>query len=298
MQIAILGPVCKDSIQVDDVTRDQLGGIPYYTGVAMCNLGADVTAYITYNSADDVWVRDNFKGVSIRHIEAPGTLHFSRIYSSQNPDVCLSVKIGYFPNPIMASPELLQELKEMDYIILSPLLHDNLSPEFFKQVKEGAGKPIVHGNFGMFTYAINNEFVQKNPEQFMAAAPYIDYLFLDEKEIQFATSTANVTDAVKTLQKLGVKEIMVTNGSKGSTIFINTNTYQIPAYPPTNVVDPTGAGDTYLAGYMTALGLFGDPIQRGKFAAMTATLSLEKRGAFSESKERVLERLRKNGESF
>ena len=60
------------------------------------------------------------------------------------------------------------------------------------------------------------------------------------------------------LQNL-VKEIIVTNGSKGSTIFINNEVYNIPAYPTNNLIDPTGAGDTYLAGYMTAVSLFKDP---------------------------------------
>lgn len=298
MKIAIFGPICKDSITIDDVTKEQIGGIPYYTGIAMHNLGVDVTAYITYNSSDDIWVRKNFKDISIHHIEAVGTLHFSRLYSSQNPDNCLSVKIEYFPNPIILTDDISQELKKVDYIILSPLLYDNLSPDFFKKIKELVAKPVVYGNFGMFTYAINNEFVQKNPEQFMAAAPYIDYLFLDEKEIQFATSTNSIINAVSVLTTLGVKEIIVTNGSKGSTIYINDDVYKIPAYPPNDLIDPTGAGDTYLAGYMTAVSLFKDPVSRGKFAAMTATLSLEKRGAFSRNKETVLTRLKENGESF
>ena len=241
MKIAIFGPVCKDSIKIDDVTKDQIGGIPYYTGIAMHNLGVDVTAYITYNSSDDIWVHENFQGIPIHHIEAVGTLHFSRFYSSQNPDNCLSVKIEYFPNPIILTDDISQKLKNVDYIILAPLLYDNLSPDFFKQIKELITKPIVYGNFGMFTYAINNKFVQKNPEQFMAAAPYIDYLFFDEKEIQFATSTSGVVNAVNILTKLGVKEIIVTNGSKGSTIFINNEVYNIPAYPTNNLIDPTGA---------------------------------------------------------
>jgi sugar/nucleoside kinase (ribokinase family) len=296
MKIAILGPVCKDSITVDETTNDQLGGIPYYTGTALSGLGADVTAYITYGAQDDKWVRDNFPGVAIRHIDAPGTLHFSRTYSSKNPDVCLSVKIDYFPNPIAPTTELLEELGRFDYIILSPLLHDNVSPEFFRALKQRTDKPIVHGNFGMFTYAINNEFVQKDPDQFMAAAPYVDHLFLDEKEVQFATSSASVGEAVHKLKALGVKEVVVTGGSRGSTLFTLNGEYAIPAYKPEVVADPTGAGDTYLAGYIAACQFYKEPLQRGKFAAMTATLSLEKRGAFSGSKEDVLKRLRENNE--
>lgn len=298
MKVAIFGPVCKDSITIDDDTKDQLGGIPYYTGVAMSSLGAEVTAYITYHSTDDAWVRNNFRNVSIRHIEAPGTLHFSRSYSSKNPDVCLSIHIEYFPNPVASQSELFQEAQDADYIILSPLLHDNIQPEFFRDIKNALHKPVVYGNFGMFTYAENNELVQKNPEQFMKAVPYIDYLFLDEKEIQFATSTEGVQEAAAKVLKRGVKEVVVTSGSKGSMIFSEHDTYNIPAYVPERIVDPTGAGDTYLAGYITALEFYADPVQRGKFAAMAATLSLEKRGAFTESKEEVLRRLRQCGESF
>ena len=51
---------------------------------------------------------------------------------------------------------------------------------------------------------------------------------------------SGVVNAVNILTKLGVKEIIVTNGSKGSTIFINNEVYNIPAYPTNNLIDPTG----------------------------------------------------------
>ena len=53
-----------------------------------------------------------------------------KILLSQNPDNCLSVKIEYFPNPIILTDDISQKLKNVDYIILAPLLYDNLSPDF------------------------------------------------------------------------------------------------------------------------------------------------------------------------
>jgi sugar/nucleoside kinase (ribokinase family) len=55
--------------------------------------------------------------------------------------------------------------------------------------------------------------------------------------------------------------------------------------------DPTGAGDSYLAGFIKALSLFDDPKKQGDFAAMTATISLETHGHLKGSTEEVLTRL-------
>ena len=65
MRIALLGPVVKDKITVDRATTVQVGGIPYYAGVALKNLGADVTVFATYYSEDDAWVRKNFKYIEL-----------------------------------------------------------------------------------------------------------------------------------------------------------------------------------------------------------------------------------------
>ena len=47
-----------------------------------------------------------------------------------------------------------------------------------------------------------------------------------------------------------------------------------------------------MAGFLKVQELFDDPTQQGEFAAMTATMVIERKGPFSGTVEEVMERLR------
>ena len=74
---------------------------------------------------------------------------------------------------------------------------------------------------------------------------------------------------------------VVTYGEKGSTIYTNETDGQgveIPIAPVTDVVDPTGAGDAYIAGLVFGLARrFSLPVV-GRIAALTAAYAIEQRG--------------------
>jgi sugar/nucleoside kinase (ribokinase family) len=100
-----------------------------------------------------------------------------------------------------------------------------------------------------------------------------------------------IDGAAKFFNNHGLSNIIITEGSKGPHPFLGKKYYQIPAFKPLKIVDPTGAGDTYLAAFIRALELFNNPYEQGKFAAMVATMSLENKGAFRKNIEEVLTRL-------
>ncbi|WP_431216497.1 carbohydrate kinase family protein [Puia sp. P3] len=75
----------------------------------------------------------------------------------------------------------------------------------------------------------------------------------------------------------------------GSVIYTDHTFYTIPAYvPTTSVVDATGCGDTYMAGYLYQR-VKGAGIQdSGEFAAAMATLKIEGSGPFTGTRDEVL----------
>ncbi|MHC4516465.1 MAG: PfkB family carbohydrate kinase, partial [Planctomycetota bacterium] len=48
----------------------------------------------------------------------------------------------------------------------------------------------------------------------------------------------------------GPKLVIVKKGEHGSFLFSNYFQYALPAYPTDNVLDPTGAGDSFAGGFM------------------------------------------------
>ncbi len=292
MKVALLGPIVKDKITVDRATTVHIGGIPYYEGVALKNLGAEVAVFTTYDPKDDAWVRKNFKNIDVTNIPAEKTIEFERFYSSVNPDVCMSVEARYAHNRINPLPELIGRLNSFDYVIFGPLFYDNISALLFASVQK---EKIILGNFGMFTYPKGDTLVWKNPENLLHIAPYLSYLFLDDREMRFATHKKSVDEAVRFMQTKTDAVIIVTLGSKGSVVFSHGEKYSIPAFQPERIGDPTGVGDTYAAAFIRATNLYKTPVSQGTFAAMVSTMKLESRGAFAGNLTDVLARLAKAG---
>jgi adenosine kinase len=72
--------------------------------------------------------------------------------------------------------------------------------------------------------------------------------------------------------------LAVTHGAEGSALHSRDGTVEVPIAPPESVVDPTGAGDAYIAGLVSAL-LHEAPLDvAGRVAAVAAAYAVERRG--------------------
>ena len=80
----------------------------------------------------------------------------------------------------------------------------------------------------------------------------VDLVFANEVEITSLFETASFDEAMREIT-LRAKLAAVTRSEQGSTIVTNAETFHVPAYPVEKVVDTTGAGDQYAAGFMFGL---------------------------------------------
>lgn len=70
-------------------------------------------------------------------------------------------------------------------------------------------------------------------------------------EIEAVTGQRNLKSAIKAVHDYGVETVIVTLGMKGAVLSIDRTTYNVPAYKPNKIVDPTGAGDAFIGGFLT-----------------------------------------------
>jgi len=81
-----------------------------------------------------------------------------------------------------------------------------------------------------------------------------DILLINESEAEMLTDCSNLDDAAKTLIGLGPPVVVIKQGSKGAALYNNMDEkIAIGVYPISKVVDPTGAGDTFGGGFISAL---------------------------------------------
>jgi sugar/nucleoside kinase (ribokinase family) len=72
-----------------------------------------------------------------------------------------------------------------------------------------------------------------------------------QKEIYKLTGESELKPAIKAIHDVGVETVIVTMGSKGSVLSVEGAQYNIAACPSQVVVDPTGAGDVFMGGFLT-----------------------------------------------
>jgi cytidine kinase len=78
----------------------------------------------------------------------------------------------------------------------------------------------------------------------------LDAFVLNDSEAHQLTKEDNLFAALKKLHKLGPKYVIIKKGSDGSILSGPQGFFLCPAYPLPKVVDPTGAGDSFVGGMM------------------------------------------------
>ncbi len=120
------------------------------------------------------------------------------------------------------------------------------------------------------------------------AIPYVDILKVSEGEMTVLTGHREAVKGIGVLLDWGAKEVIITMGSRGSVIYADDRFYHIPAYRPAAIVDTTGCGDTYMAGYLYQRIKGAERQAAGEFAAAMASLNIESYGPFTGTKQEVL----------
>jgi len=78
----------------------------------------------------------------------------------------------------------------------------------------------------------------------------VDIYKSSSDEIKAVTGMSTQKSAMRAVHDYGVETVIVTLGMKGVVLSIEETVYKIPAYKPEKVVDPTGAGDVFIGGFL------------------------------------------------
>ena len=94
-----------------------------------------------------------------------------------------------------------------------------------------------------------NGLVANEPLKDKRMLELIDVYKSSQDEIEAVTGVADLKSAIKAVHDFDVEIVIVTLGMKGAVLSIGGAMYEIPAYTPNKLVDPTGAGDAFIGGF-------------------------------------------------
>jgi sugar/nucleoside kinase (ribokinase family) len=146
-------------------------------------------------------------------------------------------------------------LDDLDLAALDGCTHVHLGgPEFLGG--EAAGKLLAHARSIGATTSL--DLLAPGDPDMLAwvadALPETDYLLPNDEQVLGFTGATSLEEGARALVEQGVGCVAVTQGSKGALVVTADETIAVPAYD-INVVDTTGCGDAFSAGFLRGLSL-------------------------------------------
>lgn len=272
--ICCVGHITSDKVVTSRSVMHMPGGTAYYFSCALSKLDVSYLLVTALAPAEMHYVEAlRQKGIDIKVQPSAHTVYFENIYGENQDERSQNVLET-------ADAFTLDALQSVDAQIfhLGPLLAGDITIELIKAL---AAKGRLSLDVQGYLRRVENQKVHCTdwPVK-QEALQYVDILKADVAELRALTGCDTVEAGVKLLADWGVKEAVITNGSKGSVIYHEGVFYTIPAYFPAAIIDATGCGDTYMAGYLFKR-IQGAGIQQsGEFAAAMAGLKTGAAGAF------------------
>jgi sugar/nucleoside kinase (ribokinase family) len=253
MSLLVVGSVAFDSVETPTARRDDvLGGsavffsyaASYFTDVRLVGeVGEDWPAEHT-----DLLRARKIDTAGLRVVEGAKTFRWRGKYlPNMNDRETLEVHLNVFEK---FNPRLSDENRRAKFVFLA-----NGSPVMQLGVLEQVKDPVLAVCDTMDLW-IN---IQLDP--LLALLRRIDGIVLNDAEAKLLTGTENLVQAGRAVLKLGPKFAIIKKGEHGAMFFSADETYVMPAYPTPDVIDPTGAGDSFaggMMGYLASQGNF-DP---------------------------------------
>ncbi|MBD5228811.1 MAG: ribokinase [Bacteroidales bacterium] len=273
--ICCIGHITLDKIVTPRLTVHSPGGTAFYFAHAMSSLHADSFLLVTSLAETEMKAVEDIRnlGIEVDVLPSRHSVYFENCYGENQDNRTQRVLAK-------ADPFTIEGLEGVDarYFHLGSLLADDFSLDIIKALNK---KGIVSVDAQGYLREVRGEKVYPvDWADKLEALKYIDILKVNEHEAAVLTGAADPRKGAEILAGWGVKEVVLTLGSMGSVIFADGKSYEIPAYAPADIVDATGCGDTYMAGYLYMRSKGAGYEEAGRFAAAMCTIKLQASGPF------------------
>lgn len=278
-EICCIGHLTRDKIITPESTVYMAGGTSFYFANALNHLPQEVSFQLVTKVGEESMPeieKMREAGIDVLCYPSRHSVYFENKYGANTNRRTQRVLAK-------ADPFTVDEVKDLEAKVfhLGSLLADDFSPEVVRTLK---GRGLISIDVQGYLREVRGESVHacpwKDKEEILAMT---DILKLNEYEMQVITDSNDPHTVARKLSDLGVREVVLTFGNYGSLIYTDGQFFEIPAYKPRRVVDATGCGDTYSAGYLYSRAQGLSCKESGKFAAAMCTLKLEQHGPFSRT---------------
>ena len=241
-RVTVVGSIAFDAVETHVGRRDKmLGGSAVHFSLAS-SFFADthVVGPVGDDFGDDEFAVLHGRDVNTDDIErvAGGETFFwaGRYERDVNVRHTLQTDLNVFEDFV---PKLSETSASADVLFLA-----NIQPELQIQVREQctAARFTALDSMNLWIDIAHGDLVR--------AIGMVDCVLLNDGEIKQLTDEPNLVRAAQAVLRLGPRVVIAKQGEYGSAMFTENGVFALPAFPTPDVVDPTGAGDTFAGGFV------------------------------------------------
>lgn len=241
MSVLIVGSTALDSIKTPKAEKPMLlGGSASYAAVAASFFAPVKMVGVVGTDFPKKYIQLYKKhGIDTTGLQIVDgkTFHWVGEYEvNMNNRRTLKTELGVFEN---FNPVLPESYRKTPFVLLA-----NISPSLQHRVLDQVERPkfIAADTMDLWLNIALKELLE--------LLKRVDLLVLNDSEARSLTKEDNIVVALKKIHKLGPKYVIIKKGEHGSILSGDGEVFVAPAYPLEKVVDPTGAGDSFIGGVM------------------------------------------------
>jgi sugar/nucleoside kinase (ribokinase family) len=251
MAITVVGSVAFDTVETPAgrVERCLAGAATYFSLAASYFTDVRVIAVVGEDFTAKEEAVFTARGIDIRGIErAAGKSFFwqGSYLDNLNEAKTLQTDLNVFAS---FEPKIPESYLDSEFLFLA-----NIDPVLQRRVLDLMPNVKLVGGDTM------NYWINDHRENLLRVLKGLDLLLINDTETKLLSGTRNPVKAARDVLALGPKSLVVKHGEYGATAFFGPNSFRsggldshhpfrAPALPLAEVVDPTGAGDSFAGGF-------------------------------------------------
>jgi sugar/nucleoside kinase (ribokinase family) len=257
--LLVVGSIAFDDLEMPTGTFENvLGGAATYSSLAASLLTrVRLVGVVGSDFAESNVTMLRERGVDTSGIERANGKSFrwrGRYSADLNSRTTLDTQLNVFAE---FRPKIPAAFRASPYVLLG-----NIHPQLQVEVLDQVERPRLVAADTM------NFWISGEPKALAEMLKKIDLLVINDEEVRQLSGLHNVARAAADVLRRGPKQIIVKRGEFGALLFDAAGAFFVPAYPLEEVLDPTGAGDTFAGGLMGYLARHDDTSPQAMRRAM------------------------------
>src|SRR5215218_3362002 len=250
MSLVVVGSIAFDAVKTPFGERERmLGGSAVHFSLAASFFGeVRVVGPVGDDFGDDEYavLRDRGVGTDdIERVEGGKTFFWRGHYeydlnTAHTDDTRLNV-FGEF------QPKLSDASRGGEVLFLA-----NIQPDLQREVREQSSARLA----GLDSM---NLWIETARDSLVRTIGGVDMVFMNDAEIRMLTEQPNLVRAARDVMAMGPRVVVAKQGVYGAALSTENGFFALPAFPLDDVVDPTGAGDSFAGGFLGYLPSHDDP---------------------------------------